>query len=135
MDCVARRTTENLQRLCGALESMGRPRLRIEGADDETAADLSSELLHPDFFTRTFVSTWRTDCGSIDVLADIPDADGQPLGYEDLIERATLTPTGVHRIPVASLDDIIDSKTFADRAKDRAALDELHDLRRRRLGG
>lgn len=29
------------------------------------------------------------------------------------------------------VDDIIDSKTFANRTKDREALAELHDLRRR----
>lgn len=131
VDCVAQRSTENLQRLCDALRAMGNPRLRIEGVDDETASDLSSQLLHPDFFTRTLISTWRTDLGSIDVLADIPDAEGHRLDYDLLIDRATVTPSGVHRIPVASLDDIIDSKTFTDRPKDREALEELHELRRR----
>jgi hypothetical protein len=33
------------------------------------------------------------------------------------------------------LDDIIDSKTHADRAKDREALPELRELRRRLLEG
>ena len=40
-------------------------------------------------------------------------------------------PTSELRIPVASLDDIIDSKTHANRAKDRDALAELLELRRR----
>ena len=44
-------------------------------------------------------------------------------------------PTSELRIPVASLNDIIDSKTHADRAKEREALPELEDLRRRQLEG
>lgn len=134
VDCVARQTTENHRRLCDALRQMGSPRLRIEGVDDEAAVELSKQLLHPDFFARTAASTWRTDSGSIDVLSDIPGVDGQPVPYADLRARATFAPTGELRIPVASLADIIDSKTRANRAKDRDALPELHELRRRQLG-
>ena len=130
VDCVARRTTDNYRHLCDALKQMGNPRLRIEGVDDEAAADLSKQLLHPDFFARTAASTWRTDSGSIDVLSDIPGLDGQPVPYGELRARATFAPTGELRIPVASLGDIIDSKTNANRVKDRAALPELRALRR-----
>ena len=133
VDCVARQTTENHRRLCDALQQMGNPRLRIEGVDDEAAAELSKQLLHPDFFARTAASTWRTDSGSIDILSDIACLDGQPVPYGDLHARATFAPTGELRIPVASLADIIDSKTRANRAKDRDALPELHELRRRQL--
>lgn len=134
VDCVASQTAENRRRLCDALDALGNPRLRIEGVDDEMAAELSRQILHPDFFERTAASTWRTDCGSIDILADIPDANGQPVDYDKLCERASLTPTGAIRIPVASLDHLIDSKTYANRPKDREALPELHELRRRLQG-
>ena len=134
VDCVAHQTTENHRRLCDALRQMGNPRLRIEGVDDEAAAALSKQLLHPDFFARTAASTWRTDSGSIDVLSDIPDLDGQPVPYSELRARATFAPTGELRIPVASLADIIDSKMRANRAKDRDALPELLELRRTQLG-
>lgn len=130
VDCVTAQTEENFVRLCAALKQMGRPRLRIEGVDDESAVELSMALLHPDFFTRTAASTWRTDSGSIDVLSDIPSVDGKPLPYDDLKARATFAPTNELRIPVASLDDIIDSKKHADRVKDREALPELLELRR-----
>lgn len=110
---------------------MGRPRLRIEGVDDETAAELSKELLHPDFFARTAASTWRTDSGSIDLLAGIPDLNGVDVGHVDLRDRSTDVAAGDIRVPVASLDDIINSKQHADRAKDREALPELLELRRR----
>ena len=131
VDCVAEQSFENHQRLCDALRQMGNPRLRIEGVDDEAAAELSKQLLHSDFFARTAASTWRTDVGSIDILNGIPGLDGKPVPYVDLRARATFAPTNELRIPVASLDDIIDSKTHADRAKDRAALPELLELRRR----
>lgn len=135
VDCVARQTTDNYRRLCDALKQMGNPRLRIQGVDDELAAGLSSELLHPDFFARTQASTWRTDSGSIDVLSEIPGAEGRPVPYQDLRVRATLAPVTEFRIPVASLDDIIASKESSNRAKDREALPELDRLRRRLRGG
>lgn len=131
VDCVAEPSAENHRRLSEALEQMGNPRLRIEGVADDAAAELSKQLLHPDFFGRTTASTWRTDSGSIDILSDIPGLDGEPVPYGDLRSRATFAPTDELRIPVASLDDIIDSKTNADRVKDREALRELHELRRR----
>ena len=117
IDCVARQTTENYRRLCGALVQMGRPRLRIEGVDDRAAEELSKQLLHPDFFDRTAASTWRTDAGSIDVLAAIPNLDGADVGYAALRGRATHVPTGEVRVPIALLDDIINSKRHADRVK------------------
>ncbi len=131
VDCVAHQTVENHLRLCDALRQMGNPRLRIEGVDDATAIELSQQLLHPDFFARTAASTWRTDSGSVDFLSGIPDAAGESVSYDTLRARATFAPTGELRISVASLDDIIESKTSANRAKDREALPELNELRRR----
>lgn len=80
---------------------------------------------------RSFVSsTWTTDAGPVDVLGDLPVAGGRR-AYEDLAARAV--PRTVHGVVIylASLDDIVASKEFADRDKDRRALPELHDLQRR----
>lgn len=134
VDCVANQTIENHLRVCEALRQMGNPRLRIEGVDHQTAAKLSTQLLHPDFFARTAASTWRTDSGSVDILSGIPNLAGQPVPYQDLRARSSFAPTGELSIPVASLDDIIESKMHANRAKDRDALPELHELRRRLRG-
>ncbi|MGI9017028.1 MAG: hypothetical protein ACR2HR_07990 [Euzebya sp.] len=131
VDCVADMTTANHERLCDALRAMGRPRLRIEGVDDDGAIQLSQSLLHPDFFARTANSTWRTDSGSIDILSAIPDDDGSDVAYEELRSRAVATPTGRLTIQVAALDDIITSKQHANRRKDREALPELIALRDR----
>ena len=81
---------------------------------------------------RSFVSsTWMTDAGPVDVLGDLPVAGGRRR-YEELATRAV--PRTVHGVTIyfASLDDIIDSKEFAGREKDRLALPELHELQRRR---
>lgn len=104
IDCVARQSTENYQRLCVACIQMGRPRLRIESVDDATAVELSKQLRHPDCFARTAASTWRTDAGSIDILAAIPDLDGVDVGYVQLRERVKRVSAGEIRVPIASLE-------------------------------
>ena len=77
---------------------------------------------------RMEISTWRTDAGDFDVLADIPTGDGRRLRYEDLASRAGVQQ--LHRVTVriAALDDIIASKEWADRPKDHEALTELRRL-------
>ncbi len=48
--------------------------------------------------------------------------------YEDLVLRASSVDFGGVPVRVAAFDDIIASKEWANRPKDRAALDELHRL-------
>ncbi len=74
------------------------------------------------------LSTWRTDAGDFDVLADLPTREGRRLRYGDLIERAGTQPLHGVAVRVAALDDIIASKEWADRPKDHEALTELRDL-------
>ena len=80
--------------------------------------------------SRTEISTWRTDAGDLDVLVEIPSADGARLSYEDLLPRAVDATYGADGVVVhiAALDDIIASKQSANR-KDREALPELCALR------
>jgi hypothetical protein len=75
------------------------------------------------------ISTWMTDAGGLDVLADIPAGDGRRVVYEELASRANLIQGDGFVIRAAALDDIIASKEWADRAKDREALAELYQLR------
>ncbi len=75
------------------------------------------------------ISTWTTDAGWFDVLSDIPSRDGQRLRYEDVIGNAVVLEVGDVTVTVASLDVIIESKEWANRPKDLAALPELRDLR------
>jgi predicted nucleotidyltransferase len=78
---------------------------------------------------RMEISTWRTDAGDVDILADMPDRDGRHLRFEELLERADSAVVAGLVVRVASLDDIIASKAWAGRPKDREALPELRRLR------
>jgi hypothetical protein len=109
----------NLERLAEALSELG-ARFRVEG--------------HPEGFeppggidARTFRNQVSvalvTRHGPLDV-ALVPDGTG---GYEDLAKgatRITVARTEIEAL-VASSEDIIRSKTAADRAKDRDVLPQM----------
>ncbi len=78
---------------------------------------------------RVETSTWRTDAGDLDVLTTIRDSAGARLAITDIEDRATDIDVAGVRVRLASLNDIIESKSFADRVKDREALPELRRLR------
>jgi hypothetical protein len=126
-DCVVRHDPANLDRLARAMQELG-ARLEVEGMTDDEA-----KLLPVQLDARTLasmeISTWMTDAGGLDVLADIPAGDGRRVVYEELASRANLIQGDGFVIRAAALDDIIASKEWADRAKDREALAELYQLR------
>ena len=76
------------------------------------------------------ISTWRTDAGDLDVLTAMPTRLGESRdSYPDHPRPGSSVDfAGVH-VLVAALDDIIASKEWADRPKDREALVELRALR------
>jgi hypothetical protein len=81
---------------------------------------------------RLEISTWRTEAGDLDILVGIPDQSGRIVRYGELVTRAErLELLGV-AVAAASLDDLVASKEWADRPKDREALPELRKLRARR---
>jgi hypothetical protein len=126
-DCLAERSTENLDRLADALKELN-ARLRVGGLSDEESKALPT-IIDARTFEATQTSTWRTDAGDFDVLSAIPDRDGNRQGYADLLARAKAAPLGRHSVLVASLDDVIASKEWANRPKDHDALPELRELR------
>lgn len=126
LDCLALRTADNFDRLGRALSELG-ARLRVEGLSDAEAAALPVHV-DADTLGRLEISTWRTDAGDLDVLADLPDAQGHRLVYRDLVERADRQEFHGVAVQVAALDDIISSKEWSDRPKDRDALPELRRL-------
>jgi hypothetical protein len=65
------------------------------------------------------------------VLADLKDSSGRSIPYEELISRSTVLRGDGFVLHVASLDDVIAAKTFANREKVREALPELLSLQRR----
>jgi hypothetical protein len=66
-------------------------------------------------------TTWTTDAGPLDVLRELPVTGGRRT-FDELIQRSTDVDVDGIVIHVASLDDIIDSKTHANRPKDQEAL-------------
>ncbi|MCU1352586.1 MAG: hypothetical protein JWM05_1795 [Acidimicrobiales bacterium] len=126
-DVVCLRDVDNLDRLADALRELG-AFLRVGGMDDETARALPV-LLDGPALAAMEISTWRTEAGDVDVLANLRSASGERLEFGDLVARASSTSVGGVTVRLAGLDDIINSKRFANRDKDAAALPELEQLR------
>lgn len=103
-------------------------RLRVDGLTDEGSRALPLPL-DAESLVRMEISTWRTDAGDFDVLMGIPTLTGDRASYDDLVTRAERVQVGGVVVMVASLDDIIASKQWANRPKDREALVELRELR------
>lgn len=127
VDCLAHRSLANLRRLASAMRELN-ARLRVEGLSDEEAAELPV-VIDGERLARMEISTWRTDAGDFDVLADMPDRAGRHLRFEELAARANIVRYGGIDVLVASLEDVIASKEWAARPKDHEALPELRRLR------
>ena len=126
LDCVIRRTHSNLDRLAAALQEL-RARLNVTGLSDEEAAALPVQI-DAETIARMEISTWRTDAGDLDILANMPDRSGRHMVYEELYDRSRVITHDELIVRVAGLDDIIASKEWANRPKDRLALPELYEL-------
>ena len=128
-DCVVRRERANLERLASALREL-HARLRVARMSDEEAKALPVKV-DGMMLETTGNSTWTTDAGPVDVLADLKDFEGRSVPYEDLLTRSMIVRGDGFVVHVASVDDIIAAKTFANRDKDREALPELLDIQER----
>jgi hypothetical protein len=128
-DTVIRRSTANLQAVAEALQEL-KARYLVEGLSDEESQALPI-VLDGRSLASFEISTWRTDAGDLDILVEIPAADGTRRTYDDLLPNATEGTFGPDNtiIRVAGLEDIIGSKQWADRPKDHEALPELRSLR------
>jgi hypothetical protein len=125
-DCLVRRGRDNLDRLGAAMRELG-ARLRVDGLSDVEARALPVQV-DGVMLASSELSTWRTDVGDLDVLTYLPGADGRRLRYEDIEPRAGEVHGFGFTIRAASLGDIVASKEWANRPKDRAALPELRRL-------
>lgn len=127
VDCIPEPSRDNLDRLAAAMRDL-HARLRVEGLSDEDAALLPVQVTGSTL-VRMEISTWRTDGGDLDILADIPDQGGRHMSYRELADRASKLNLDGIVLRVASLEDIIASKEWSNRPKDREALPELRSLR------
>lgn len=114
---------ENRRRLSAALTDLGAVlRLRPELGDIEVRP-------HPQLLAEFPVTHWRTRAGDIDVLMLTRAGErGEPVGYRELSERAVAVRVRDATILLAALEDIVRSKEYANRDKDREALPELRAL-------
>lgn len=132
-DSLAATSSQNLTRLADALKELG-AYLHVEGLSDDEARALVVPI-DAIMLGNMDISTWRTAAGDIDVLTALPTRDGGRHFYPDLAARASQANIGDVTVAVASLSDIIDSKTWANRPKDHQALPELLALQRRSAEG
>ncbi|MGA9276183.1 MAG: hypothetical protein WBV89_04475, partial [Ilumatobacter sp.] len=129
VDCVPNTTTDNLGRMAAALVQLN-GRLRVGGLSDEEARRLPVTI-DAETLSQFGSSAWMTDAGPVDLLVELRDRDGGRHDYVELSARGVGYDVGDLTVRLASLDDIVASKEFAGRDKDRDALPELHELLRR----
>jgi hypothetical protein len=124
IDLCPARDPQNLQRLSAALKEMG-ARLRVEG--DPHGVDFNA---HPDLLASMTTMTLITRHGPLD-LCFTPA--GFPEGYDHLVVSAVHVKVLDVNVPVAALEDVVQSKRAAGRPKDVVALPALEArLRRQR---
>jgi predicted nucleotidyltransferase len=128
-DCVVRRERANLDNLASALREL-HARLRVARMSDAEAKALPIQV-DGVMLETTENSTWTTDAGPFDILAELKDLEGRSVPYEELLTRSMLVRGDGFSVHVASVDDIIAAKTFANRDKDREALPERFEIQER----
>jgi len=117
-DVCPSRDRDNLHRLASALKEID---ARIRTPDTPTGVLFPYEA---EFLGRVELLNLTTRFGDLD-LSFLPAGT---TGYADLVRSAeSMTIRGVV-VPVASLEDVIRSKTAADRPKDHRTLPVLHQL-------
>jgi hypothetical protein len=114
----------NLERLAAALDEL-HAAIRVRPGEPPVPLPTDPRLL-----ARTEILNLTTDAGDLDIT-NRPDGTG---GYDDLTRSATHHQLlgGELHIAIASLEDIIRSKTAAGRAKDLATLPQLRAALERR---
>lgn len=112
---------DNLSRLAAALRDLD-AHIRVPGIDEGLPWSTDATALAGLQFANL-----TTAHGDLDISFHPAGTDG----YGDLVRSAATRYVGDVQIQVASLEDIIRSKTAAARPKDERALPELEDLLRR----
>lgn len=113
VDIVPDPSPENLARLTDLLQGLGG---KVEVAGGRLDSDAIATFLRTG--DRTLVAT---DLGDIDVLQGLP----QVPRFEALDATATVVDMDGLRVPVCSLDHLLEMKRISDRPRDREDLDAL----------
>lgn len=108
----------NLDRLAVALRELGAG-IRVDDLADGLPFDTSADAL-----AGVLLLNLRTRFGDLDLTFEPAGTQG----YRDLTRHAQRHAIGTLQVQIASLEDVIRSKTAAGRGKDLDALPELHRL-------
>jgi len=119
-DICPERDAENLERLAAALRGLN-ARIRTEGVEGGLPFACDAK-----FFAMMALANLVTDAGDVDVSFEPAGTQG----YADLVRGAVSMDVDGVTIPTASLEDVVRSKTAANRPKDRAALPVLNEVMR-----
>ncbi len=120
IDVVPQWDDDNLERLCAALRSVS--------AETTTGPKVSGDSITPALLQEREILNWNSEIGAIDTLVGIPNANGEPVGFDELLARGEPVRLGPVTVILADLDAIITSKRFANRPKDHQALPELERI-------
>jgi predicted nucleotidyltransferase len=110
----------NLTALGDVLTALG---ARLEGVDDDVPFVPDARTLR-----QTELLRLVTSLGELDVLVRLPGAPA----YPDLRRNADRYDLGGFNVSVASIDDLIEMKQAAGRAKDLLDVEELEAIKRLR---
>lgn len=109
----------NLERLSSALRDLD---AMVRSTEDPEGVRFDP---HPALLGSVDMLNMTTRCGDLDLTFRPSGLDG----YDSVLASAITIDLDQVSIRIAALDDIIRSKTAADRRKDRAVLPVLHALR------
>jgi predicted nucleotidyltransferase len=124
-DACYRRSKENIQKLCRALQPL---HVRLRGAPADLPFRFDEKTVQ-----KGLNFTLSTDLGDIDLLGEVPG-----LGFYDAVVAASeVRKVAASECRILSLEGLIRSKNAAGRAKDLQALKELQALLdlKNRVGG
>ena len=125
VDVTPERSANNLARLAAALHELGGG-IRVNDLEEGLPFDTSAEAL-----AGMKMLNLRTPYGDVDLTFEPEGTEG----YPDLVRDAETRSLGSVTVLVASLADVIRSKTAAGRQKDLLALPELREILARRNDG
>ncbi|HYF50218.1 MAG TPA: hypothetical protein VEJ63_12485 [Planctomycetota bacterium] len=126
IDICYQREAKNLDNLAAALREMG---ATLRGADRTLKFKLDARTLK-----AGLNFTFDTKYGPFDMLGEV----GGVGFYEDCDRHSEEGKISGHFVSILSLDDLINAKKHAARAKDiddLRALDALQDVKKRKRGG
>jgi len=123
LDVVVRDDWKNFEAVADALRRV-HARPRVPGLTDEEARTLPTRV-DAAIVAELPISVWLTDAGELDLFDALSHNKLGERTYAQLLEASTTRRISGVTTPIASVDDLLGAKRFADRDIDRADVSEL----------